>query len=116
MAQLVLEAAGYTVLPATDGQDALGILKKRPGRVHLVLTDIVMPGMSGPELLSRIREEHPGCKGLYMSGNSDKTLTSGQFPQSEAPHLQKPFPPGALAQRVREILDAPYADPLRAKL
>lgn len=107
LARLVLESAGYTVLPATDGQDALGILEKRPGRVHLVLTDIVMPGMSGPELLSRIREDHPGCKGLYMSGYSDKALASGQFPQSEAPLIQKPFPPGILAQRVREVLDAP---------
>jgi two-component system cell cycle sensor histidine kinase/response regulator CckA len=109
LARLVLESAGYTVLPATDGQDALSILEKRPGRVHLVLSDIVMPGMSGPELLSRIREEHPGCKGLYMSGYSDKTLTSGQFSQSEAQLLTKPFPPGILAQRVREILDAPAA-------
>jgi two-component system cell cycle sensor histidine kinase/response regulator CckA len=114
LARLVLESAGYTVLPATDGQDALGILEKRPGRVHLVLTDIVMPGMSGPELLSRIRKEHPGCKGLYMSGYSDKALTS-RFPQSDAPLIQKPFPPSALAQRVREILDAPSADPLRVK-
>ena len=114
LARLVLEAAGYTVLPATDGQDALGILEKRPGRVHLVLTDIVMPGMSGPELLSRIREDHPGCKGLYMSGYSDKSLAS-EFPQSDAPLIQKPFPPGVLAQRVREILDAPSADPLRVK-
>ena len=107
LAQLVLESAGYTVLPTTDGQGALAILAKRPGRVHLVLTDIVMPGMSGPELLSRIRKDHPGCKGLYMSGYSDKALASGQYPQSEAPLIQKPFSPGVLAQRVREILDAP---------
>ena len=111
LVQRVLESAGYTALAATDGQEAFGILEKRPGRIHLVLTDIVMPGMSGPELLSRIREEHPGCKGLYMSGYSDKALSPGRFPQSEAPHLQKPFSPGTLAQRVREVLDAPAAAP-----
>lgn len=114
LVQRVLESAGYTVLPATHGQDALRILQERPGRIHLVLTDIVMPGMSGPELLSRIREEHPGCKGLYMSGYSDKALSPGRFPQSEAPHLQKPFSPGTLAQRVREVLDAPAATPSNA--
>jgi PAS domain S-box-containing protein len=111
LVQRVLESAGYTVLPATDGQDALSILQRRPGRIHLVLTDIVMPGMSGPELLSRLREEHPGCKGLYMSGYSDKALSPSQFLQSEVPYLQKPFSPGALAQRVREVLDAPAATP-----
>jgi hypothetical protein len=109
LVQSVLESVGYTVFLATDGQDALGILQKRPGRIHLVLTDIVMPGMSGPELLSRIRREHPGCKGLYMSGYSDKALSQGQFPQSEAPHIQKPFSLSVLTQRVREILDAPVA-------
>jgi PAS domain S-box-containing protein len=111
LVQRVLEAVGYTVLTANNGEDALGILEKRPGRIHLVLTDIVMPGMSGPELLSRIRGGHPGCKGLYMSGYSD-TSFPGQFPQSEAPLLQKPFSPGTLAQRVREILDAPVTQPL----
>src|SRR6267378_3899000 len=116
LVQHVLESVGYTVLEATDGQDALGILRKRPGRIHLVLTDIVMPGMSGPELLSRIRREHPGCKGLYMSGYSDKTLSSGQFPQSEAPHLQKPFSLVVLTQRVREVLDAPAPAPSRARI
>ena len=110
LVQRVLEAVGYTVLSATDGKDALGILEKRPGRIHLVLTDIVMPGMSGPELLSRIRQNHPGCKGLYMSGYSDQAFP-GQFPQSEAPLIQKPFFPGVLAQRVREILDAPAPAP-----
>ncbi|HYQ89971.1 MAG TPA: response regulator [Candidatus Binatia bacterium] len=110
LVQRVLEAVGYAVLSANDGKDALGILETRPGRIHLVLTDIVMPGMSGPELLSRIRKEHPGCRGLYMSGYSDAAFP-GQFPQSEAPHLQKPFSPGVLAQRVREILDAPATAP-----
>src|SRR5204863_91056 len=109
LVQRVLEAVGYTVLSAADGQEALDILKERPGRIHLVVTDIVMPRMSGPELLSRIRQEHPGCKGLYMSGYSDKALFPGQFPRSEAAHLQKPFSPGALAMRVREVLEAPVA-------
>jgi len=108
LVQRVLESAGYTVLSATDGKGALDILHQRPGRIHLVLTDIVMPGLSGPELLGRIREEHPGCKGLYMSGYSDKSFFPGH-PLSDAPLIQKPFTPGSLAQRVREILDAPAA-------
>jgi len=106
LVQRVLESGGYTVLSATDGQSALDILQKRPGRIHLILTDIVMPGMSGPELLSRIREEHPGCKGLYMSGYSDKSFFP-DHPLSDAPLLQKPFSPAVLAQRVRDVLDAP---------
>ena len=108
LVQRVLESAGYTVLSATDGQGALELLEQRPGRIHLVLTDIVMPGMGGPELLSRIREEHPGCKGLYMSGYSDRTLFP-DHPLSEAPLLQKPFTPAVLAQRVRDVLDTPAA-------
>jgi len=106
LVQRVLESGGYTVLSATDGQSALDILQKRPGRIHLILTDIVMPGMSGPELLSRIREEHPGCKGLYMSGYSDRSFFP-DHPLSDAPLLQKPFSPAVLAQRVRDVLDAP---------
>ena len=111
LVQRVLEAAGYTVLPATSGAEALRIVEQRPGRIHLVLTDVVMPGMSGTELLSRIREGHPGCKGLYMSGYSDQSASPGRFPQSEAPLLQKPFHPAVLARRVREALDGTTATP-----
>jgi two-component system cell cycle sensor histidine kinase/response regulator CckA len=103
LAQQVLETAGYTVLTAGSGEQALGILEGHFGRVHLVLADIVMPGMGGIELLTQVRSRFPESKRLSMSGYADRAPGLGSA--SNVPHIQKPFAPSALMERVREVLD-----------
>ncbi len=103
LARQVLETQGYTVLTAGDGEQALGILEGHFGRVHLVLADVVMPGMGGTELLNRVRAKFPESKRLSMSGYSDRG--PGQGGASTVPHIQKPFAPNTLVERVREVLD-----------
>ncbi|MCC2669121.1 MAG: domain S-box protein [Armatimonadetes bacterium] len=103
-----LSTAGYHVLEASNGAEALAVAEAWPGPIHLVLTDVVMPVMGGRELAGRIAELYPGSRVLFMSGYTDELeLTSG----SRAPEtfLQKPFSPAVLATYVRELLDAPLA-------
>ena len=107
LVQRILEGAGYKVVPVADGREALRVFEADPGLIRLVLTDRMMPGMSGPELLSRIREKRSGCKGIYMSGYSEKNLPGDTFSLSDVPHIQKPFSPAALTECVRDVLDRP---------
>jgi two-component system cell cycle sensor histidine kinase/response regulator CckA len=82
-----------------------------PGRVDLVVTDVVMPGMGGRELAGRLRDRQPGLRVLYMSGyTADEVLRQGI--EAEAVHfIQKPFTPDGLARKVREVLLKPAALP-----
>lgn len=109
LVQRVLEKAGYTVILAQHGADALATSDRHPGRIHLVLTDYLMPGMQGDELARRLREKRPEIRVICMSGCA--------IPQSDAfegaeelthlgEFLQKPFSTGELTQRVRDVLDA----------
>ena len=103
----VLEAAGYTVLVAADAAAALQLSHRHPGPIHLLLTDVVMPEMSGPELRQRLMDLRPKTRVLYMSGYTDEALGRHGVLEPGTFLLQKPFRIGALGQKVREVLDVP---------
>jgi CheY-like chemotaxis protein len=111
LAKRVLEGKGYRVFAAPSGADALDLYPTLPGRVDLVVTDVVMPGMGGRELAGRLRDRQPGLRVLYMSGyTADEVLRQGI--EAEAVHfIQKPFTPDGLARKVREVLLKPAAVP-----
>ena len=101
-----LEAQGYVVLRATDAETAQRIVERHGGTIHLLLTDVVMPGLSGRELADRLTVKRPGIRVLYMSGYpGDAVVQHGALPSGTA-FLQKPFSPDGLARKVRDVLDA----------
>ena len=107
---IALRDTGYTVLEARSGALALVHADERPEPIHLVITDLVMPGMNGRELVERWRSRHPETRVLFMSGYTDATAHSqGGLPVGAA-FIQKPFAPSALARRVREVLERPLPD------
>jgi GAF domain-containing protein/CheY-like chemotaxis protein len=104
LAREILEGRGYTVLEARDGSQALEISEAHAGAIALLLTDVVMPGMSGPQLADRITARRPAVRVLYVSGYTDRAIVTGDGPPAAA-LLHKPFSPGVLAGKVREALD-----------
>jgi len=106
-AREVLRGAGYTVLEAGDGEEALRVAGSHPGPIHLLLTDVIMPRLGGPELARRLQPLHPDMRVLFMSGYTDGDISSYGGLGSETSLLQKPFQPMVLARRVREVLEAP---------
>ena len=96
---------GYTVLRASDGRAALELARTHAGGVDLLLTDIVMPGITGRELAQTLAVEHPRLRVLYMSGYTDDAVVRRGVLEEGMPFLQKPFTSDALALRVREVLD-----------
>ena len=102
--QTVLTEKGYDVISSLDPQHAEKIATEFPGEIHLLLTDMVMPGMSGRELAERISAKRGDVRVLFMSGYTDNVITSGGMLQEGLAFLQKPFSPGALVQKVREVL------------
>jgi nitrogen-specific signal transduction histidine kinase/ActR/RegA family two-component response regulator len=105
-ARQILERYGYTVLEAPSGSDALNIALKRQLPIHLLLTDVVMPEMSGRELAEQFCELRPSAKVLYMSGYTDDAVVLHGILSAGIAYLQKPFSPATLARKVREVLDA----------
>ena len=104
MAAEVLLSAGYRVLPAPSGADALRIAAKHDGRLDLLLTDIVMPGMTGPELARHFSIQFPGIRILYTSGYTDDAIEKHGVRGRTVHVLQKPFTHEILARTVREVL------------
>jgi CheY-like chemotaxis protein len=102
----MLSRNGYTVLEAASGADALRICARRESPVDLVITDVVMPGMSGSELADRLADEYPQLKVLHTSGYSDEAIVQHGVLGASAAFLQKPFSMQALASKVREVLDS----------
>jgi two-component system cell cycle sensor histidine kinase/response regulator CckA len=102
----VLEAQGYTVLLAKEGAEALEIARTHAGRIHLLLTDVVMPGMSGRELAERLVGARPDVAVLYMSGYPDRAVVDHGILGPGVTFLQKPVATDALARKVREVMDA----------
>ncbi|HXF93760.1 MAG TPA: PAS domain S-box protein [Nitrospiraceae bacterium] len=100
-----LKLHGYTVLEARHGIEALLTGAQHMGPIHLLLTDVVMPQMSGPEVAERLAAVRPGLKVLYMSGYPDHPIFSRTGVTAHAAFLPKPFTPNALARKVREVLD-----------
>jgi two-component system, cell cycle sensor histidine kinase and response regulator CckA len=100
-----LRSRGYNVLAATDGVDALRTIDGTGVRLDLVLTDVVMPRLGGPELVSALRARYPGLKVLFMSGYTDDAMVRRGIRDAGAAFLQKPYTPHGLAQKVRDALD-----------
>jgi CheY-like chemotaxis protein len=105
IAASVLEKAGYLVMKAEDGSEALRKARAHRGRIDLLLSDVVMPEMSGPEVAERLLRRHPAMKVLFMSGYAGSVVD--RFKLEEAGHnvLQKPFTAHDLSRRIREMLD-----------
>ncbi|HYD53250.1 MAG TPA: ATP-binding protein, partial [Gemmatimonadaceae bacterium] len=101
----VLTSLGYEVLVARDGPDALRIVQSWPGTIHLLATDVVMPRMSGRELADLLRTRRPDAKVLFLSGYTESAVAHRGVLAAGSDFLQKPFTPGMLARRVREVLD-----------
>jgi hypothetical protein len=108
-AAAALRAHGYRVIQAEGAGEALRICEREHERIALVLTDVVMPELSGQELASRVAERWPGMKVLFMSGYTDDAIQHHGGLEKSAELIQKPFTPAQLANRVREMLMAPVA-------
>jgi two-component system cell cycle sensor histidine kinase/response regulator CckA len=106
-ARRFLEEHGYRILEAANASDALRLCNDHDDSIDLVVTDVVMPGMSGHELARRIGESKPEMRVLYLSGYVDHPLSAGPLSESTTALLAKPFSADALANKVREVLDAP---------
>jgi signal transduction histidine kinase len=100
-----LRLHGYTVLEARHGIEALMTVAKHTGPIHLLLTDVVMPQMSGPEVAEKLQSIRPDTKVLYMSGYPDHPVFEQGGVSKETSFLPKPFTPNVLAKKVREVLD-----------
>ena len=106
LAQLFLKENGYHVLTAADGAQAQQAAAQYPGLIHLLLTDVVMPGINGRVLSERLAPQHPAMKVLYMSGYTDSFI-AGHGVLEEGIHLlHKPFTEEILMRKIRELLDA----------
>ena len=105
VARQVLARQGYVVLEAPDGQTALAMIDGGAPSVDLVLTDVVMPGMSGRALADQLATRCPGVRVLYMSGYTDDAIVRHGMLERGLAYLQKPFRPDALVRKVREVLN-----------
>jgi two-component system, cell cycle sensor histidine kinase and response regulator CckA len=103
----ILGSEGYTVLESQDVEDALRIAEQQGGTIHLLLTDVVMPHVSGRALADAVKRFRPDVKVLYMSGYTDDAIVHHGVLDPGIALLQKPFTPAALARKVREVLDRP---------
>jgi two-component system, cell cycle sensor histidine kinase and response regulator CckA len=106
LATRMLEQRGYSVLAADNAEHALELVEQSPDRIDLLLTDLVMPKMSGRALADSVRERNPGMRVLFMSGYADETVTESGALEQGAAFLEKPFSGEDLAQKVRQTLDA----------
>ncbi len=107
LASQILQDHGYTVLSAHDPSEALKLLERHGDSISLLLTDVVLPQMSGRDLAQRVRETRPGVRVLYMSGYMHDTMYEQGMLESEVAFLQKPFGVESLLRIVREVLDEP---------
>ncbi len=101
----ILEINGYRVLSAANGQEACQLCESYDGEIHLMITDVVMPQMSGRELAERVLKERPDILILYMSGYTDEAIVRHGVLEDSMPFLQKPFTPDSFTQKVSELLE-----------
>jgi PAS domain S-box-containing protein len=106
MVGALLKGFGYSIIEAKDGNEALEFCRQNKEMIiHLLITDIIMPDVSGFDLVKRVIKTHPGTKVLYISGYSEEDISNKGTLEKRAPFLKKPFTPTALARKVREVLD-----------
>jgi len=105
LSRQMLETCGYQVFEAKDGFEALEVCQKHGKQIHLLLTDVVMPLMSGRELAEKIKQVHPTIKILFTSGYTEDGIVRHGIRESEMNFLQKPFSFNDLSKKVRELLD-----------
>jgi PAS domain S-box-containing protein len=106
LARVMLQSRGYHVLEARDGAEALRVSENYESPIHLLVTDVVMPNMSGPEVSKRLLTRRPEMKVLFMSGYTDDAIARHGVLKATTVFLQKPFTGASLAQKVREALDS----------
>jgi CheY-like chemotaxis protein len=106
LARELLSISGYTVLEARDGTEAMWIAERHDGPIHLLLTDVVMPQMSGPEVAKGLAFMRPQTKVLFMSGYTSKATSHHAVGDLGEAFLQKPFTLDTLALKVRQVLDS----------
>jgi CheY-like chemotaxis protein len=105
VAREFLESGGYTVIEARDGAEALNLVEKHKGAIDLLITDMVMPGMTGQELAGRLQEKRAGLRIMYMSGYSERAAADAMQGDASIRLLTKPFSRGALLRSVYELLN-----------
>ncbi len=107
LASFVLRQLGYSVLEAANGREARRIFESNAGVIRLLVSDVIMPGMSGPELADQLTGLQPDLKVLFVSGYTDEALHLEETAAPSRGFLQKPFTPSTLSRKVRDMLDAP---------
>lgn len=103
-ASRALENKGYTVLQAESAEEALDVVSNREGVIDLVITDVVMPGMDGPTLVTHARKARPGLRVIFISGYAEEVFENNLDPTMRYSFLPKPFSLKELASRVKEVL------------
>lgn len=106
----VLARLGYTIIAASCGSEALEICRSHDGPIHLILSDVILPQMSGPDFVAQASPLRPECRVLYMSGYTDDALGPHGVLQPGVSLMGKPFTPESIGQRVRQMLDGPCPD------
>ena len=109
VASEILQSNGYSVIESRDGEEALRSFGRHRGPIDLLLTDVVMPRMKGPELAARLAEAQPELKVIYMSGYNEESYLGRRIGEEGSMLIQKPFSPQNLARKVREVLDGKAA-------
>ena len=99
------------MLTASSGGEALLVLERHDGPVHLVLTDMIMPGMSGRDLVARIEDRSPQMRVLYTSGYTDEAILRDALFDKATHFIGKPYTAAELTRKVREVLDSPEGHP-----
>jgi PAS domain S-box-containing protein len=107
LSRRALQAAGYVVLEAASPREAMRIAERHDGTIHLIVSDVVMPELSGPALVQRLVARHSQARVLFMSGYTHDVLAPHHFADRNVAFLPKPFTPAILVKKVREVLDAP---------
>jgi two-component system cell cycle sensor histidine kinase/response regulator CckA len=104
LAGRILRDRGYIALEATEGMEALQMVQEYSGVIHLILTDVIMPGMSGKELVSKIEKMRPDIKALYISGYTDEAIVRHGILDPDVAFLEKPFTINGFLSKVQEVL------------